>query len=469
MASQSIRFSKVLKRKEVLTLAFGAMVGWGWVVLAGEWANTAGSIGAILAFVIGGLMVCLVGLTYAELTSAMPLAGGEHNFSYRGLGLKASFICTWAIILGYVSVCAFEAVALPTVIEYIFPAYKYGYLWTIAGWDVYATWVAVGVIGSVVIAALNYYGIKPSTRVQLVLTVVLAVVGLLFILGSLVNGEPSNMQPLIADGLKGILLVVIMTPFMFVGFDVIPQAAEEIDLPYRTLGLLIVLSVILATLWYILIILGVSLALAPDERSFASVATADAMAAVYGNKLAADALILGGVAGILTSWNGFYIGASRVIYAMGRARMLPEWLGRLHPKHRTPSNAIILIGILSALAPFFGRKMLVWLVDAGGFSIVIAYFMVALSFLVLRFREPDMKRPYKVKYGKAVGVIACLLSFGFILLYLPGAPSALVWPYEWVIIVGWAILGVIFYLWSARAYGGEAEKIMYEEVYLREN
>ena len=139
------KFERVLGAKDAIALAFGAMVGWGWVVLAGGWVNSAGSVGAMLAFAIGGVAVILIGLTYAELAAAMPLTGGEHVYSHRALGMGGSFFCTWAIILGYVSVVAFEAVALPTVVEHLFPNYKVGLLWTVAGWDVYFTWAMVGV------------------------------------------------------------------------------------------------------------------------------------------------------------------------------------------------------------------------------------------------------------------------------------------------------------------------------------
>ena len=120
MLENEQKLLKILGNRDVLTLAFGAMIGWGWVVTAGLWITGAGSLGAILAFAIGGLMVIFVGLTYAELASALPLAGGEHVYSFKAMGRMASFITTWAIILGYVSVVAFEAVALPTVFEYFF-------------------------------------------------------------------------------------------------------------------------------------------------------------------------------------------------------------------------------------------------------------------------------------------------------------------------------------------------------------
>lgn len=139
--SKNNDFSKVLSRADVIVLAFGAMIGWGWVVLSGDWISKAGSLGAMIAFLIGGIMVTFVGLVYSELTTALPKTGGAHHFAQEAFGPRAAFAVSWSILLGYVSVVAFEAVALPTVIEYIFPNYQVGYMWTIAGWDVYFSWV----------------------------------------------------------------------------------------------------------------------------------------------------------------------------------------------------------------------------------------------------------------------------------------------------------------------------------------
>jgi amino acid transporter len=103
------------------------------------------------------------------------------------------------------------------------------------------------------------------------------------------------------------------------------------------------------------------------------------------------------------------------------------------------------------IAPLFGRPALVWLVDAGGLGIVIAYAFVAWSFLVLRNREPEMERPYKVRGGLLVGRIALILSLAIAFLYLPGSPASLVWPYEWGIVFGWVLLGVVMYLMRGSA------------------
>ncbi len=436
-------FVRVIRRKEVLSLAFGAMIGWSWVALTGNWIAGAGSVGAMLAFLIGGAAVVFVGFTYAELASAMPQAGGEHVYSHRALGSVASFICTWAIILAYVSVVAFEAVALPTVVEYLVPGISRGYLWTVAGWDVHLTWILTGVVAAVIMTAINIIGIKTAARVQVLATGLILFAGLLIISGAAVNGNGENMAPLFDNGIKGLLGVLVMVPFMFVGFDVIPQSAEEIDLPFSEIGRLLMIAIIMAAFWYGTIVWAVAMGMDESARAASSLATADASAALLGGPWAGKLLVIGGIGGILTSWNAFLIGGSRALYALSKAGQLPAAFGVLHPRFNTPHRAILLIGVLSVLAPLFGRRALVWLVDAGGLGVVIAYAFVALSFLVLRQREPDMERPYSVKHWRFTGYMALALSLAFVTMYLPFSPAALAWPHEWAIVIGWCLLGAI--------------------------
>lgn len=457
---------KILGNRDVLALAFGAMIGWGWVVTAGLWISEAGSLGAIIAFLIGGLLVVFVGLTYAELASALPLAGGEMYYGFAAMGRLASFVTTWAIILGYVSVIAFEAVALPTVFDYLIPGYGVGHMYTIAGWDVTFTWVAVGVAGSLIISWINYRGMKLTSIIMGVLTLLIAIGGILLITGSSLAGDVETMKPFFGNGMSGLLIVLLMTPFMFVGFDVIPQAAEEINLPRKRIGQLLVFAVCLAVIWYVLIIFGISRVLTPSEIANSTLVTADAMAKAFGgSKMMGNVLVLGGIGGILTSWIGFYVGGSRAIYAMAKAGMLPKFLSELHPKYKTPHKAILLIAVITTAAPLFGRPALVWLVNAGGLSLIVAWLMVALSFIILRKKRPDMKRPFRVRGGTSIGWIALFMSLGVAILYMPGMPSALLWPYEWIIILVWSVLGFIFYKGSMAKYGtANADALMEKEV-----
>ncbi|GHU65576.1 hypothetical protein FACS189447_04760 [Spirochaetia bacterium] len=334
MSDEKVGFKKVLNWSEVLALAFSAMIGWGWVVLSGDWIGKGGTMGAILGFVIGGVLVVFVGLTYAELTVAMPKCGGELVFSMRAIGKSGSFICTWMIILGYVGVVAFEACAFPTVLQYIIPGFMDGEtLYTIAGWEVKAVWVAAGVGLSIVITIVNYIGIKPAAILNTVLTVVIAAVGIALVAGSAVNGDMQTAEPFFnistGSALKGVFAVAVMTPFMFVGFDVLPQAAEEINIQVKKVGGILILSIIMAVVFYTAIIFAVSRVMTLAELEASSLATADAMAKAFGMDAMAKVLIIGGLSGIVTSWNAFFVGGSRAIYAMAEGKMLPNFLGKL--------------------------------------------------------------------------------------------------------------------------------------------
>lgn len=227
------QFNKSMNIADVLFLAIGAMLGWGWVVLSGEWISQAGFLGSIIAFVIGGLLVIFIGLTYAELASAIPETGGGFVFVKKAFSPGVAFISGWSVLFGYVSVITFEAVALPTVIDYVIPFEHSGLLWNLAGWDVYLTWVLIGSIGSVILTSLNYFGVKPAAVMQTVFTIFIVGVGLLLFFGAGFNGDFTHLKPLFNGGVGGTMSVLIMIPFLFVGFDVIPQIAEEVKAPSK--------------------------------------------------------------------------------------------------------------------------------------------------------------------------------------------------------------------------------------------
>ena len=288
--------------------------------------------------------------------------------------------------------------------------------------------------------------IKPAARFQTVAFALIVVSGALLLVGAISFGDTANTQPLLATPATGILSVLIMVPALLVGFDVIPQSAEEINLPPGRIGMLLVISVFMAVAWYALVSYSVSLALPRTALAESPMATGDAAAALWGHASAGALLVLGGVAGILTSWNAFVIGGSRVLFALAETGLVPAVFARLHPKYQTPYVGIIAIGILSCLAPLFGRTVLVWLIDAGGFATIIAYTFVPLAFLVLRRKEPDLPRPFRITHPRLVGVGAFILALALITAYLPGSPSALIWPYEWLTITVWAVLGVVLFV-----------------------
>lgn len=457
-------YDKVLNKADVLALAFGAMIGWMWVWITGDWILAAGTFGAIAAVVTGAVIVTFVAFCYAELSPALPQAGAELAYSIRTMGNKQAFIAEWFIVFGYVAVTAFETVAFPTVLGYVFEGYdKHGYLWTIAGWDVYASWVAVGVAGAIFFTWLNYRGVGLAAMVNKMLTLVLAIVGVTFVGGTIGMGSTSNLVPAFTT-MTGFGFVLGMTPLAFVGFNVIPQTAAEINLPYKQIGKVIMLSVVLATIWYALITLGVGMAMSTQELKDANLATLDAAIKVYGKGITL-VMIAGGLCGIMTSWIGFFIGGARAISAMANSKMLPSALGKIHPVYKTPANAVLLIGIITAMTPLLGRKVGVWLIDAGSAGIVFSWFFVCYAFIKLRKHEPDLERPYRAPLGSLMGWGGLLACFGMCVIFLPTMPSALVWPYEWALIGGWAILGIIFAIQARAQHGEVSREWRYEQIF----
>lgn len=422
------------------------MIGWGWVALTGNWVDRGGTIGAVLAFVIGAVLCIFVGLTYCELTPALPYSGGELVFTYKALGYHGAWFSGWMIAFAYIGVAAWEGPALVTAIDYLITIPRYGYLWTIAGFDVYATWLLIPVCVGSLLCVINTKGIKISTIFQAVVTTILAVGGIGFAIISGMNGSMENMKPLFTST-NGMFSVVLAVPAMFVGFDVIPQVAEEMNLPLKKIPAAIVASILLAAGWYIMIIFASSFA-APNEilgREGLSVVNAVNYAA--NNPIAGKLIVVTAIMGILSSWNGFIIGATRVLYSMGRAKMLPDFFGKLHKKYHTPGNAIVFIGIITILTPLLGKNSLGWFVDASAFGTVIAYLMVAISFVILRRTCKDLPRPFRVKHGMIVGMIAVMISLFFVSLYLPVGSSSLS-GVEWVIVGVWVGSGMLFYLLS---------------------
>lgn len=455
---------KAFGTKDVLALAFGTMIGWGWIMLSGSWANEAGMLGAILAYCVGAVFCIFIGLTYAELTPAIPCTGGSVVFSFKSMGYWPAVIAGIATSFAYLGVAAWEGPALASAIDYIVEIPKLGYLWTIEGFDVYATWALVAMVTSVILIIINVRGAKGTAVFQTVATGGIIVVGILFVAGALVKGNTEYTKPLFTTG-NGFASVLLMVPAMFVGFDVIPQSAGEMNVPLKKIPKLLFMSICAAAFWYMLMIFATCMSAPTDVRLNGAIPVADSMAYAFGHPFWGKICIVGALCGILTSWNGFLYGAARCIYSLARAHMLPSFLADLHPKYKTPYKAVIFCGVICTFSCLLGKGALGWLVNASSFGVVIMYCMVALSFVFLRKRFPDMERPYKIKRAGVVGVMALLCSAFFAYLYLPGGPSALV-GVEWIMVLGYFVFCMIFAVAAKKKSAGmtmaEREAILLE-------
>ncbi len=198
---------------------------------------------------------------------------------------KFGWLAGWTTIVAYISVAAWESVAIVAAIDYVIPMPKLVYLWTVAGENVYLSWSLIGgVFISLGIVFLNCRGTRLSTHAQNLGTKLLLIAGLGFLLTSAFKGTVSNIEPVWVSG-AGTSAVIMMVPFMMVGFDVIPQSAEEAKVSPKIIGILLVISVVAASLWYILISLGLGFAIPETLRNSSRLSVCVAMEAMLGHPL----------------------------------------------------------------------------------------------------------------------------------------------------------------------------------------
>ncbi len=450
MSSQNITverqtFAKTLGRGEIWAFAFGSIVGWGWVMLAGGWVSSAGTVGAIVAFIIAGLFCAFIGMGFAELCPMIPQAGGVLVFAYRAWGYKFGWFAAWSMAFAYVAVACWEGPAFGSAVEYLIPALTKDatVLYSIEGYSVTLPWLLVAAGGTIFTVFCNWRGMSFAKIVNTIAALALVAGGLMFFFGGITLGDVANAMPAFADGFNGIFIVLMAAPAMFVGFDVIPQSVEDMKIPMKQVGLMVILAIVLGAVWYILMIIGSGFGAPAEFRDSASIPVADIATYVMGSKLAGTFVIMAGIGGILTSWNAMYIGATRIIFALARAKMLPPVFNRLHPKYNSPTAALLLVGILGFLSIFLGKNALGWFVDASSFGTVVAYFCASLAFLKLKYSEPDTPRPFKAPLGKFMPVMAIICSGIFIFIYLPFSPSGGLGQIEWIMVALWAVVGII--------------------------
>ena len=434
--------SKVLGRTDIIAIGFGTMVGWSWVMMGPIWVNEAGLIGAIAAFIIGGAIILTIGLTYGELTAALPLAGGEFVFAYRAMGNRAAWIVGWIMSMAYIGVAAWEGIALATAMNYMFPLPQVGLLWEVAGYQVHMSWALVGMLGAVIITLLNFFGVRPAVLFQVMATAAMMIIVLFIFFGGAVFGSVDNIGDMFGS-YEGFSYVFLMVPAMLIGFDVIPQSSEEMNIEPRYIGKMILVCIIVSIIWYILLITGVSLAAPVEIRGSGVIPMADVVSYMFNGDIFSVIIIVGGIFGILTSWNGFFIGATRLLFSMGRAGMLPAVFGRLHKKYRTPYVAIFLIGAVCVTAPLLGMNALVWFMDTSTFCALISYILVIISFIMLKKNEPELPRPFNIKGGAKTGIFILAITAVYLGLYINANVNLSGVSPEFVITAAWMLLGFV--------------------------
>ena len=468
---------KTLGGVQFFSLGFGTIIGVGWIVYMGLWFSQAGPVGTMLAFLLGGLFVSLIGLCYAELGAMYPVAGAEAAYGYRAFGQAASFAAGWAMVLMMTAVVPYISISLAWILGALVPGIGGPVLYMWRGQSIQALGLAITLGWTLWLGFLNYRGIQGAAKFQDWLTygkIAISVVffGLAFFGGSAANLTPGiPMAPSGGPAWGGLLAVLGVTPWFFGGFNGIPQAFEERaeGTSTRTLGLIVVASVLAASVYYGMSALATGFAAPWQEVVKADLPVAAAYRIGFG-EWAARLVLLAGIFGIVTVGNGAMIAATRLLFAMGRARMITPGFTRLHPDTGAPVAAINFVLVFGVASAFLGKGGIAPIVNVGSAAACLAYFVSSLAVWRLRTLEPDRPRPYRIPLGIGVSLLAAGGSL-FLLwsaLRQHWIDAAGGFPLEWVVILVWAALGYWLWLRAAPARAvlapGEQRKIVVGDV-----
>ncbi|KFN92320.1 cationic amino acid transporter [Tetragenococcus muriaticus PMC-11-5] len=233
---------KSLKPHWVWAIALGSSIGWGAFVQPTNWMSTAGPLGAILGFAIGGLLMMLIAISYGFLIRNFPVSGGEFAYAFISLGKTHAFISGWFLTLGYICVAALNATALALMVQFIFPSILENlYMYEVAGWEVYGTEIIIASVALAIFGYLNVRGGVFSGRVQFIfcITMIAGVLLITFLTGMQPNTGLGNISPnfpMDTTAVSAIVSIVAIAPWAFVGFDNVPQTAEEFNFLLKKLS-----------------------------------------------------------------------------------------------------------------------------------------------------------------------------------------------------------------------------------------
>ena len=446
MSESNGNFKKDMRPIDVWGLALGAIIGWGCFVLPGSaFLPKAGPLGTMAGMLIGALLIIVIALSYGYLIRRYPLSGGEFIYTKEAIGKRNAFVCGWGMILAYWSLIPLNATALALISRYLFPGIvQWGLLYQIAGWDVYAGEVILASAFIIIMAIVNIRGIKQAAWLQT--AIALTLVGCICIVTFLVMGmsDWSNLEPGFPDGRrwwKGVFSIVAMAPWAFIGFDCIPQSAEEYNFSHKKSTGIMISAILVAAILYIAVCAVTAVGLKPWQELLADHVNWPT-GHVVRNTLGRVGLTVLGIAmfcAVVSGMNAFYISTSRLMYAMANEGSLPKWFAKLSPKYGTPKNGIIFTMCASLFAPWFGREILIWIVDMTSVGAAIVFAYTTASAAIIARKKNDRLQMW-------IGWIGCIFSMFFLsLLIVPGMPGYLSFQSR-VVLLAWIAIGVVFYL-----------------------
>lgn len=460
----------------VWALAFGCVVGWGSFINPGKkFLPNSGVAGTAIAMVLGALVMIIIAFSYAYMVPKYPKAGGEFTFTKMCFGKNMAFICGWFLDVAYLTNVPMNSTAIGLIVDGLdgpLDILKFGFHYTIAGFDIYMGEMFLAMAILLLFGYLNIIGVKKAGFVQMILSALLVVCVFTLCISCVFSAKAKgvNLDPIWGfdknaamaagattaeigqyahKGTVGILSAILATfaiaPWAYVGFDSIPQAAEEFNFSFKKVSVIMVVAIVFGCFVYTSNNTVSALALAnwPNRvmaGEWVLLIAAEELMGTFGKVLIGVGVSCAVLSGIM----GFYLASSRLMYSMSRDGYLPEWFSAVDPRYGTPKNAMIFCILISLSGPVLGREALGWFVDMSAIGASIGYFFTSASTLVTIKRDGDGSF-----FLKAMAVTGVCFSIAFMVLQLmpvPGLSGVHFCRESYIMLVVWSVIGLLFYI-----------------------
>ena len=470
MEKKNTELKKQLSPMSVWAIAFGCIIGWGSFINPGKkFLPNSGVAGTAIAMALGALVMIIIAFAYAYLVPKHPQAGGEFTFTKSNFGKTPAYICGWFLVAAYLTNVPMNSTAIPLIIEGLFGegCLNWGGIgYTVAGSNVSIGGIVIASAILILFGVLNILGVKKAGFVQTILAALLAfaaitlfVAGVVSAINNGVHFDPmwgfdksavqaageyndSMAQQNIA---ASILATFAIAPWAFVGFDTIPQAAEEFKFSYKKVMGIMVVAIVFGFFVYTSnnTICAVALNNWPElcaEGKWVLLVAAEQLLGTFGKVIVG----LGVSCAVLSGIMGFYLASSRLMYSMAREGYLPENFGVIDEKHNTPKNAMIFCIVISLVGPVLGREALGWFVDMSAIGASMGYLFTCLATVKEIKKYHDGSKSLFV-----LGIIGVIFSASFIVLQLipiPGLEGVSFCNESYIMLIVWIVIGLIFFI-----------------------
>jgi basic amino acid/polyamine antiporter, APA family len=427
--------ARKLRVMDYFTLGWGTMVGVGWLVVMDDWLLRGGSLGAVLGFVIGGLLLLPIGYVYAQLVSATPDAGGEIAYVARVFPRAISFATGWMMTLAYFIVCPWEAIAVGRIAGFIFPALDSLLLYRIAGRPVYLPHLLVGLALTGFLAFLNYRGIHLSAAFQNWTTFGTLALFVVFIVCGASQGSARNLPPLFSHSrIVSFLLVLQIVPYFMTGFESVAKAAEEKSPKFLDRGFFvsILASILVGVFFYAVVIAAVVYSAPWRDLTQKKFMTALVFESAVGSRWIVSVIFAAALLSLFKVFNGNLVAASRLVFALGRRGLIHSRAGAVHPRNQTPSVAVLFVALATAACMFLGDAILVPITEVGSVAAASGWLAACASYY--RISASSRQRAIAL-FGATVALLMVLMK---LVPFVPGHFAG----YEWLALALWILIGL---------------------------